>query len=230
MEQAPPPHVSPATDDALTDAQAACASLASSLAALPADAQRHALLQLAPALQAAQLALVRLTAAEPPAPALGADALTGLADAAGLAAACTVLDVRFPDAPLMLLAVDVDHLRHINDAWSHATGDAVLAAVAGVLRAQSRPQDVLARLEADRFVVALGGPVSTTRALLVAERLRAAIEGHAWAALGAGLRVSASVGVAARAPGESLDVALARTAAALHECKRGGRNQVRSRA
>lgn len=234
MEQAPPPDdcpaAPPATDDALADARAACAALATSLAALPPDARRHALLQLAPALQAAQLALVRLTAAEPPAPALGADHLTGLADAAGLAAACTVLGVQFPDTPLMLLAVDVDHLGHVNDAWSRATGDAVLAAVAGVLRAQSRPQDVLARVEADRFVVALGGPVSTTRALLVAERLRAAIEGHAWAALGAGLRVSASVGVAARAPGESLDEALARTAAALQECKRGGRNQVRSRA
>ena len=115
----------------------------------------------------------------------------------------------------MLIAVDVDHLRHVNDAWSRATGDAVLQAVAGVLRAQSRPQDVLARADADLFVVALGGPVSTTRALLVAERLRAAVEGHAWAALGAGLRVTASLGVAARAPGESLDDALARAGAAL---------------
>ena len=60
--------------------------------------------------------------------------------------------------------------------------------------------------------------------------MRAAIEGHAWAALGDGLRVTASIGVAARAPGESLDVALVRAGAALQECKRGGRNQVRSRA
>ena len=233
-DDTPPADGRRAADAALADAQAACAALSARLAALPTDAsaddRRRALLQLAPALQAAQLAVVRLTAAEPPAPALGADDLTGLADAAGLAAACTVLDVQFPDTPLTLLAVDVDHLRHVNDAWSRATGDAVLAAVAGALRAQSRPQDVLARVEADRFVVALGGPVSTTRALLVAERLRAAIEGHAWAALAAGLRVTASVGVAARAPGETLDEALARAAAALHECKRGGRNQVRSRA
>ncbi len=235
---APPADSRRATDaalaDVLSDALAACAALAPGLAALPAGgdsaAQRRALLALAPALQAAQLALVRLTAEPPPAPALGADALTGLADAAGLAAACTVLSVQFPDTPQLLLAVDVDHLRHVNDAWSRDTGDAVLGAVAGVLRAQSRPHDALARVDGGRFVVALGGPVSTTRALLVAERLRAAIEGHAWAALGAGLRMTASVGVAARAPGEALDDALARAAAALQECKRGGRNQVRSRA
>jgi diguanylate cyclase (GGDEF)-like protein len=159
----------------------------------------------------------------------GGDALTGLADRAGLEVAGATLAGRYPDTPLMVLAADVDHLRHVNDTWSRATGDAVLRAVAGVLRAQSRPQDVLARADGSLFVVALGGPVSTTRAVLVAERLRAAIEAHAWDALGPGLRVTASIGVAARAPGESLDDVLARTAAALEECKRGGRNQVRAR-
>ncbi len=69
---------------------------------------------------------------------------------------------------------------------------------------------MLARAEGNLFVVALGGPVSTTRALLVAERLRAAIEGHAWDGVHAGLRVTASIGVAARAPGHSLDDAPAR--------------------
>ena len=221
----------------LDEALAACAALTARLAVLPAAAdpaaQRLALLQLAAPLQAAGVALARLEAAgADPAPAEGGggDALTGLADRAQLAAASAGLALQYPDTPLMLIAADVDHLRHVNDAWSHATGDAVLRAVAGVLRAQSRPQDVLARADADLFVVALGGPVSTTRALLVAERLRAAIEGHAWAGLGAGLHVTASIGVAARAPGESLDDVLARARAALQECKRAGRNQVRSRA
>jgi len=222
-----------AGDDALDAALAACAALATRLGTLAASPdraeQQRTLLQLSPALQAASAALARLetAAAAPPADAAG-DALTGLADHAGLLAASARLALQYPDTPLMLVAADVDHLRHVNDAWSPATGDAVLRAVAGVLRAQSRPQDVLARADANLFVVALGGPVSTTRALLVAERLRAAIEGHAWMAVGSGLRVTASIGVAARAPGESLDAVLARAGAALQECKRGGRNQVRS--
>ena len=221
---------------ALATALAASAALASRLAALHSltdrDAQRQALLQLPAALQAASLALARLEAAgnEDPVDGDGGDALTGLSDGAQLAAASAGLALQYPDTPLMVIAADVDHLHHVNDTWSYATGDAVLRAIAGVLRAQSRPQDVLARADAGRFVVALGGPVSTTRALLVAERLRVAIEGHAWSALGEGLRVTASIGVAARAPGESLDDALARAGAALQECKRGGRNQVRSRA
>ena len=227
-----------ATSGALDDALAAGAALASRLAALASlpdrGAQRRALLQLPATLQAVGQALARLQATrveESPADGDdGDDALTGLCDRSQLSAASASLALQFPDTPLTVIAVDVDHLHHVNDTWSRATGDAVLRAVAAVLRAQSRPQDVLARADDDLFVVALGGPVSTTRALLVAERLRAAIEGHPWAGLGDGLRVTASIGVAARAPDESLDDALARAGSALQECKRSGRNQVRSRA
>ncbi len=225
----------PAAADALDEALAAAAALAARLAALPSlpdrATQRRAMLQLPAQLRAVGLALSCLEAAGPEGSqdeGGGDDALTGLADRSQLDAASAALALQFPDSPLMVIAVDIDHLHHVNDTFSRATGDAVLRAVAGVLRAQSRPQDVLARAGGDLFVVALGGPVSTTRALLVAERLRAAIEGHAWAGLGDALRVTASIGVAARAPDESLDDALARAGAALQECKRGGRNQVRS--
>ncbi len=136
-----------------------------------------------------------------------------------------------PDATLTMLIVDVDRLQRINEGWSRAVGDAVLAQCVGLLRAQSRPQDILTRLNgaefAAAFVVIFGGPVSLTRATLVAERLRAAIERHDWSTIAAGLAVTASVGVAACAPGEALDGALVRGHAALAECKRTGRNQVR---
>ena len=155
------------------------------------------------------------------------DPLTGLANRRQLEAGVAQLGRRWPDVPLMLLIVDVDHFKRINDNWSHAAGDEVLKTFAALLRAQSRPHDVLARIGGEEFVVALGGAVSTTRALLVAERLRATIEGHDWSALQPGMRVTASIGVSARAPGEALAVALERADKALYECKRGGRNQVR---
>ena len=136
-----------------------------------------------------------------------------------------------PDATLTMLVVDVDHLQRINDGWSREIGDAVLTRCVQLLRAQSRPQDILTRLGgpqfAAAFVVIFGGPVSLTRATLVAERLRAAIEREDWSTIAAGLVVTASVGVAACAPGEVLDGALARAHGALAECKRTGRNQVR---
>jgi diguanylate cyclase (GGDEF)-like protein len=155
------------------------------------------------------------------------DPLTGLANRRQLEAGVGQLSQLFPDTPQMLLIADIDHFKRINDTWSHATGDDVLKAFADLLRAQSRPNDVLARIGGEEFVIALGGAVSMTRALLVAERLRAAIEGHAWGGLQPGLCVTMCIGVAARQPGESLNDALGRADAALYECKRSGRNQVR---
>ncbi len=156
-----------------------------------------------------------------------AAAPTGLVDRRQLDAFVAEL----PDAVLTMLIVDVDRLQRINDGFSREVGDAVLARCVQLLRAQSRPQDILTRLGgqefAAAFVVIFGGPVSLTRATLVAERLRAAIERHDWSTIAAGLAVTASVGVAACAPGEALDGALVRGHAALAECKRTGRNQVR---
>jgi diguanylate cyclase (GGDEF)-like protein len=230
--------VPPPSDDAHDAALRAAAALAARLVALPSlpdrAAQQQALRQLPAMLQGLVQALARVEADGSPWPspsgAHGDDGLTGLADRVQLEEASAALALRFPDAPLTLVAVDIDQLPRVGDAGSRAAGDAVLRAVADVLRAQSRPQDVLACLDGGLFVVALGGPVSTTRALLVAERLRGAIEAHAWASIGDGSRITASIGVAARAPGESLDEALGRAGAALQECKRGGRNQVRARA
>jgi diguanylate cyclase (GGDEF)-like protein len=161
-----------------------------------------------------------------PAPA-AADHFAGMADRRQLEAFVAEL----PDATLTLLVVDVDRLQRINDGWSRDVGDAVLAQCVQLLRAQSRPRDILTRLDgaafAAAFVVIFSGPVSLTRATLVAERLRAAIERHDWSRVAAGLTVTASIGVAACAPGEALDAALVRADSALAECKRTGRNQVR---
>jgi len=222
------------SDDALDAALAAIATLGARLAALAAlpdrAAQREALRRLPTLLRTVGQAVAGLEHDAAETSTTPADASVALADRGELEHACAALARQHPDVPLTLIVVDIDRLQQINDTWSAATGDAVLRAVADVLRAQSRPHDVLARGDGGRFVVALGGPVSTTRALLVAERLRAAIEARAWAPLGDGLRVSASLGIAARAAGESLDAALGRADDAVRECKRGGRNQVRSRA
>ncbi|MET0382591.1 MAG: GGDEF domain-containing protein, partial [Burkholderiaceae bacterium] len=156
----------------------------------------------------------------------GADPLTGLPTRRQLAVAVARLADRLPDAPLTLLLVEVDPFP-LDGGEPLAVGDAVLRAIAALLRAQSRPHDLLARVGAPTFVVAFGSPVSLTRATLVAERLREAIERHDWPQIRAGLRVTASIGVAACAAGESLDVALARAGAALGEGRRVGRNQVR---
>ncbi len=130
-------------------------------------------------------------------------------------------------APLVVLIADVDHFKRVNDEHSHAIGDRVLGEIGRLLMQSSRPHDVVARFGGEEFVVAFGGGVSLDVAFNVAERLRLAIASHDWDRLATGLRVTASMGLAACAPGESVASALQRADTALYECKHGGRNQVR---
>ncbi|NUZ05520.1 GGDEF domain-containing protein [Piscinibacter koreensis] len=76
--------------------------------------------------------------------------------------------------PLRLLALDIDHFKRINDTLGHASGDQVLRAVAGVLARGVRPNDIVARLGGEEFVVCCAAADAAT-ALSLAERLRSAV-------------------------------------------------------
>jgi diguanylate cyclase (GGDEF)-like protein len=53
----------------------------------------------------------------------------------------------------VLLLCDLDSFKTINDAYGHPAGDAVLCAVAGLFRGQTRRSDYVARLGGDEFAV-----------------------------------------------------------------------------
>ncbi|MBX3187271.1 MAG: GGDEF domain-containing protein [Labilithrix sp.] len=76
--------------------------------------------------------------------------------------------------PLAVLMIDIDHFKRFNDEHGHASGDAVLAAVAHALRATLRPTDMVARYGGEELAVIL--PETGPRAARgVAERLRVAV-------------------------------------------------------
>ena len=56
---------------------------------------------------------------------------------------------------LCLMLLDLDHIRQVNDNWSHAIGDEVLAEAARLLRSVCRTSDLPARLGGDAFAVIL---------------------------------------------------------------------------
>jgi diguanylate cyclase (GGDEF)-like protein len=141
--------------------------------------------------------------------------------------------LRLGEEPLSLAVVDVDRFKEVNDDTSHTNGDAVLRRVADLLREHSRTGDEVYRWAGDEFLVVL--PRATEdQALVVMERLRAAVAGADWTDLQLSAPVTVSIGVAgapATADGEAAAVVGWRTlfdAADLHlfTAKRGGRNRV----
>ena len=74
-----------------------------------------------------------------------------------------------------LLFIDLDHFKKINDSHGHQTGDLLLVAVAGRLRALLREADAIARLGGDEFIVASAGQHSPEEAGHLAQRVVAAL-------------------------------------------------------
>ncbi len=103
---------------------------------------------------------------------------------------------------IVVLFIDLDDFKTVNDSLGHDVGDHLLALVAERLRACVRPADTVARLGGDEFGVLVDEPEAGARAELLANRILAALE-VPFAVAGRELRVQASIGVAHGAPGIS---------------------------
>lgn len=128
--------------------------------------------------------------------------------------------LRYPQ-PLSLFILDIDHFKLVNDRHGHEAGDAVLVSLAGLLRAEIRSTDSLARWGGEEFVI-LSPAVGLPATAVLAERLRAAVGAYPFA-VG---QVTASFGVADFHRDDSADSLFARADQALYRAKEHGRNRV----
>ncbi len=135
----------------------------------------------------------------------------------------------------VLMALDLDRFKQINDTFGHAAGDSVLAEVGLRLRGISAENDLVARMGGEEFLIAMSD-TSPEDACGQAERIRAAIEelpvmlpGTAGAGF---VHVTASIGLAfgnaKRRAGQQteIDGLIAQADHALMRAKSGGRNRV----
>ena len=134
---------------------------------------------------------------------------------------------RRANVPLVLLMVDIDRFKSINDSYGHAAGDEVLQEVARRWSANIRPYDVLSRFGGEEFVVCAAG-LDMEVPLEYAERLRTVIATRPAETTFGSIPVTVSIGMTVADPNRkpSLEVLLHRADAALYLAKSKGRNRV----
>ncbi|HUG47213.1 MAG TPA: diguanylate cyclase [Candidatus Limnocylindria bacterium] len=128
--------------------------------------------------------------------------------------------------PLTIAFIDIDHFKSVNDTYGHEIGDAVLRAVAGVFRQNTRDMDVVGRYGGEEFVL-IFPETSIDEATAVAEKLRMLVS-KASVPSGAGEMISVTVSIGlAGGHGQALrvDDLLRDADAAMYAAKSLGRNQ-----
>ncbi|MBI5069517.1 MAG: diguanylate cyclase [Deltaproteobacteria bacterium] len=137
--------------------------------------------------------------------------------------------------PVALAFLDLDHFKRINDTYGHATGDAVLLAVARVLQEELRRLDVCTRWGGEEFAAILPN-TDAAGAMVVSQRVLRALRSHGGLVApplgsdaGEVVRFTASMGVAVHEPASShgAEELLRRADGALYLAKRQGRNRAR---
>ncbi|MGY0003625.1 putative bifunctional diguanylate cyclase/phosphodiesterase [Micromonospora sp. I033] len=148
------------------------------------------------------------------------DPLTGLANRRGLLRAlhrCAEAGV-----PCVLLGLDLDGFKNVNDMRGHDVGDAVLAEVGRRLRGNLRPGDLAARLGGDEFAVLMHG---TTDPGPVAERLLGVL-GRPYEEADGPVFLSVSIGVAGGCGETDVELLLRNADLALRYAKQRGKNRI----
>jgi diguanylate cyclase (GGDEF)-like protein len=160
------------------------------------------------------------------------DSLTGLlnrgAALEALELALATVGRSAGDLELVVLFIDLDELKAINDTQGHDGGDAAIRVVADALRGATRSSDVVARFGGDEFVVGSVGRRDSGASALLAERIGASLDGLAIDTdEGARRRVGSSVGIAVSGLFDSsVEGLIERADDALYVAKQKGRGQV----
>ncbi len=126
----------------------------------------------------------------------------------------------------VLLFIDLDRFKHVNDACGHAAGDQLLRQVSDLFAAELRESDTLARLGGDEFGILLEN-CSVEDALRIAEELRRRVENYRFVYEARCFSIGASIGLVPLALcQQTVSAALAAADRACYIAKEKGRNRI----
>lgn len=156
------------------------------------------------------------------------DSLTGLFNRRAFSVDLAKWLVQAPalDVPTVLIMIDLDHFKPVNDEGGHLVGDEMLRQLAETFRKAVRKTDSVARFGGDEFAILLPA-CGLERGASLAEQIRADVEALRVQQDGRSFGVTVSVGVTDLHPGDKNPrEPLARADEGAYAAKARGRNQV----
>ena len=132
--------------------------------------------------------------------------------------------VRPPDteARLVILFLDLDDFKAVNDSLGHEAGDQLLCVVAQRLREEIRAADTVARFGGDEFAILMEQVATSSEAIAIVDRIQVALR-RPLLLQERIMSMSASIGVAYAEPGEDVDTLLRNADVAMYAAKDAGK-------
>lgn len=129
--------------------------------------------------------------------------------------------------PLVLMMIDIDFFKKVNDQYGHLVGDEVLKYVAHTIAGRLRESDVICRFGGEEFIVLLSG-ADINNALVIAEEIRLMFSNHAYSDGEVTIPIHVSIGVGEHKNEVLMKEFIQRVDENLYKAKEKGRNRVES--
>ncbi|MFT5755594.1 MAG: diguanylate cyclase (GGDEF)-like protein [Alteromonadaceae bacterium] len=139
-----------------------------------------------------------------------------------------ISQTRRTNLPLVMVMLDIDFFKQVNDDFGHDAGDRVLIDFSSVLLECFRDYDISGRIGGEEFAVCMPN-TSIDNAIIACERFRTAIEKHKFVISDKGkvINITVSIGlVSGQADGLDFESLLHQADMVLYQAKHHGRNQV----
>jgi diguanylate cyclase (GGDEF)-like protein len=133
---------------------------------------------------------------------------------------------KYKHKPVMIMMIDIDHFKTVNDNHGHIVGDRVIKKVASTLSKSLRSHDLLGRIGGEEFAVLIANE-SLDTAKQIAERLLKQIENASFSIDGQTVNVTVSIGMMEATPSQhAMLEAFSIADKALYTSKHEGRNML----
>lgn len=122
----------------------------------------------------------------------------------------------------VLLLIDIDYFKKVNDLYGHQVGDSVLVEIANILTKNTRKSDIVGRWGGEEFMI-IASHTSLQSGLRLAQKINNAVAKHNFKIAG---NKTVSIGLSVFSKEDTIESVIARTDSHLYQAKETGRNKV----